>query len=80
MVRVMMLSKEQQWLIALGEYLYRFKDENGSTPKGLPPIAVAIAYARITSNDHVDNEEFSVVYDLSPAGCNDVFEISSIGK
>lgn len=71
---------KRRYLIALGEYLYRFKDENGPTPKG-SPIPVAITDVRIVSNNGEDeNGEFSVVYDLLPEGCNAVFEVSSIGK
>lgn len=68
-----------QWkrrhLVALGEYLYRFKDENGSTPKG-SPIPMANTEARLINND----DEFSIVFDHLPEGCDAVFEISSIGK
>ena len=81
MVPVSLLSEEQWYCIALWGYLYRSKDENGSTPKG-SPIPVATTHAWIISNDHVGhgNGEFSIVYDLLPDGCNPVFEdISSIG-
>mmetsp|Transcript_16510 Transcript_16510/g.35882 ORF Transcript_16510/g.35882 Transcript_16510/m.35882 type:complete len:246 (-) Transcript_16510:176-913(-) len=77
-----------QWkrrhLIALGEYLYRFKDEGGSTPKG-SPIPVATADARIISTDDGPGEfsdigEINVVLNLLPAGYSAVFVVSSIGK
>lgn len=68
---------KERYLIALGEYLYRFKDENGKSPKGAP-IPVATVEARLVS--HNDNGEYNVIYDLLPPGYEAVFEISSIGK
>jgi len=59
--------------------VYRFKDEDGSTPKG-SPIPVATTDARIISDHDDENGEFRIVHDLLPEGCNAVFEISSIGK
>mmetsp|Transcript_34415 Transcript_34415/g.56237 ORF Transcript_34415/g.56237 Transcript_34415/m.56237 type:complete len:242 (-) Transcript_34415:29-754(-) len=70
---------KRRYLIALGEYVYRFKDEDGSTPKG-SPIPVATTDARIISDHDDENGEFRIVHDLLPEGCNAVFEISSIGK
>ena len=54
MVPVKLLLKERQYFLVLGEYLYRFKDQNVLTPKGLL-ITVATTHAPIISNDHVDN-------------------------
>eukprot|EP00571_Detonula_confervacea_P015027 CAMPEP_0172309104 /NCGR_PEP_ID=MMETSP1058-20130122/9491_1 /TAXON_ID=83371 /ORGANISM="Detonula confervacea, Strain CCMP 353" /LENGTH=207 /DNA_ID=CAMNT_0013021663 /DNA_START=238 /DNA_END=857 /DNA_ORIENTATION=+ len=70
---------KRRYLIALGGYLYRFKDEDGSSPKGAP-IPVATTDSRIISNEDVASGEFNIVLDLLPEGCNAVIEISSIGK
>lgn len=70
---------KRRYLIALGGYLYRFKDEHGPSPKGAP-ISAATTDARIITQDDVDSGEFNVVLDHLPEGCNAVFEISSIGK
>ncbi|KAL7546067.1 hypothetical protein ACHAWF_009407, partial [Thalassiosira exigua] len=71
-----------QWkrrhLVAVGEYLYRFKDEGGSSPKGAP-IPVTTLDARIVSNGD-DEGEFGLAFNLLPEGCTAVFEISSVGK
>ncbi len=69
---------KRRYLIALGEYLYRFKNEDGASPKG-SPIPVATAEARIISSES-DNEDYSFVFDLLPEDCHAVFEVSSIGK
>lgn len=70
---------KRRYLIALGEYLYRFKDEDGSSPKGAP-IPAATTDARIITSNDVEDGEFSPVLDVLPDGCNAVFEVSSIGK
>mmetsp|Transcript_3888 Transcript_3888/g.8285 ORF Transcript_3888/g.8285 Transcript_3888/m.8285 type:complete len:236 (+) Transcript_3888:79-786(+) len=71
---------KRRYLIALGGYLYRFKDENGSTPKGAP-ITVDITEARIISRgDTSTSNEFNCLLDLLPDGCDTVFEVSSLAK
>ena len=69
---------KRRYFIALGEYLYRFKDEDGASPKGTP-IPVATADVRIISSES-DIDDYSFVFDLLPEDCNAVFEVSSIGK
>ncbi|KAL7542846.1 hypothetical protein ACHAXR_012944 [Thalassiosira sp. AJA248-18] len=72
---------KRRYLVALGEYVYRFKDEDGSSPKGAP-IPVATTDVRIVSGASSSdvNDELNVVFDPLPEGCNAVFEVSSIGK
>eukprot|EP01083_Nonionella_stella_P071773 192999_1 len=70
---------KRRYLIALGGYVFRFKDEGGSSPKG-SPIPVATTEARLITDDDVADGEFGIVFDLLPEGCDAVFEISSIGK
>ena len=60
----------------MGGYLYRFKDEYGSTPKGAP-ITIDVTEARIISRG--DNE-FNSLLDLLPDSCDTVFEVSSLAK
>ena len=67
---------KRRYLIALGGYLYRFKDEYGSTPKGAP-ITIDVTEARIISRG--DNE-FNSLLDLLPDSCDTVFEVSSLAK
>ncbi|KAL9187788.1 hypothetical protein ACHAXT_006166 [Thalassiosira profunda] len=71
-----------QWkkrhLIALGEYLYRFKNEDSASPKGAP-IPVATAEARIISREEC-SDELGMLFVHLPEGCEGVFEVSSIGK
>ena len=69
---------KRRYLIALGGYLYRFKDENGSTPKGAP-ITIDTTDARIISRDDTDGNEFNILLDLVPDG-HTVFEVSSLTK
>ena len=68
-----------RYLIAIGEYVYRFKDEDSLTPKG-SPLPVATTDARVISNDELASGDFGVIFDLLPEGCNAMFELSSIGK
>lgn len=76
---------KRRYLIALGEYLYRFKDEDGKSPKG-SPIPVATVDARIVSNDNAHGSEFSdigefnLVLDMMPEGYDVMIVVSSIGK
>lgn len=71
---------KRRYLIALGGYLYRFKDENGATPKGAP-VTIDITEARIISrNDTSTSNEFNCLLDLLPDGCDTVFEVSSLAK
>jgi len=73
---------KRRHLIAIGGYLYRFKDENSSSPKGAP-IAVSLTEAQIISNDNSTFDsggEFNVMFDRLPDGYNAIFELSSIGK
>lgn len=71
---------KRRYLIALGGYLYRFKDENGSTPKGAP-ITIDVTEARIISRRDIDtSNEFNCLLDLLPDGCDTVFEVSSLSK
>ena len=72
---------KRRYLIAMGGYLYRFKDENSSSPKGAP-IAVSLTEAQIISNDNTldSGGEFNVIFDQLPEGYNAIFELSSIGK
>lgn len=69
---------KRRYLIAIGGYLYRFKDEDGASPKGTP-ISVTMIDARIISNDNVGELNISS-FDILPDGCNTLFEVSSIGK
>ncbi len=77
-------SWSPQWkprfLIALGGYLYRFKDENGSSPKGAPTPLDFCSDCRIVIRDEDENREFNVLTDCLPYGYNAVFEVSSVGK
>mmetsp|Transcript_37694 Transcript_37694/g.79462 ORF Transcript_37694/g.79462 Transcript_37694/m.79462 type:complete len:242 (-) Transcript_37694:120-845(-) len=71
---------KRRYLIALGEYMYRFKDEGGGTPKG-SPIPVATTDVRIVSREDDDGiGELGAVFDMLPDDCNAIFEVSSIGK
>ena len=70
---------KRRYLIAIGGYLYRFKDENSSSPKGAP-IAASLTEAQVISNESVDSGEFNVMFDQLPEGYNAIFELSSIGK
>lgn len=71
---------KRRYLIALGGYLYRFKDENGSTPKGAP-MPVDSMEARLLSRDEaVANGEFNIVTDHLPGDCTSVIEVCSGGK
>ena len=72
---------KSRYLIAIGGYLYRFKDENSSSPKGAP-IAVSLTEAQIISNDSIlsGGGEFNVVFDHLPDGYSAIFELSAIGK
>eukprot|EP00585_Thalassiosira_rotula_P008325 CAMPEP_0196151890 /NCGR_PEP_ID=MMETSP0910-20130528/34470_1 /TAXON_ID=49265 /ORGANISM="Thalassiosira rotula, Strain GSO102" /LENGTH=225 /DNA_ID=CAMNT_0041415357 /DNA_START=184 /DNA_END=861 /DNA_ORIENTATION=+ len=77
---------KRRYLIALGEYLYRFKDESGSSPKG-SPISAATTDARIVSNNDNDDGgvfsdigDFKIGLNMLPEGCDALFVISSIGK
>ena len=71
---------KQRYLIALGGYLYRFKNENSSTPKGAP-ITIDVSEARIISRDDMGtSNEFNCLLDLLPDGCDSVFELSSLAK
>ena len=76
-------SLSPQWkpryLIALGEYIYRFKDENGSSPKGTP-IPAIMTDIRLLSNDDIDGADFNILLEMLPVGYEAIFEISSIGK
>jgi len=71
---------KRRYLIALGGYLYRFKDEHGSTPKGAP-ITIDTTEARIISRDDTErsDNEFNCLLDLVPDG-HVVFEVSSMTK
>ncbi len=70
---------KRRYLIALGGYLYRYKDENGSTPKGAP-VTIDITEARIISRGDTSSNEFNCLLDLLPDGCDTVFEVSSLAK
>lgn len=76
---------KQRFLIAVGEYIYRFKDENDSSPKG-SPIPVILADVRVLSKNNVDDDYndngplFHIVLEMLPEGFEAVFEISSLGK
>lgn len=70
---------KRRYLIAIGEYVYRFQDEDSLTPKG-SPLPVATTDARVISNDELASGDFGVIFDLLPEGCNAMFELSSIGK
>lgn len=59
--------------------MYRFKDEDGASPKG-SPIPAAPTDIRIISREDISSGEFSVMFAMLPEGCSAVFEISSIGK
>jgi len=71
---------KRRYLVALGGYLYRFKDKNGSTPKG-SPITIDNTEARIISRGDADStvHEFNCLLDLVPEGYT-VFELSSLAK
>lgn len=73
---------KRRYLIAAGEYIYRYKDENDPSPKGTP-IPVIMADVRVLSNDNVNDDDvplFHIVLEMLPVGYEAVFEISSIGK
>jgi len=75
---------KRRYLIAVGEYIYRYKDENDLSPKGTP-IPVVMADVRVLSNNSVDNDHddvplFHIVLEMLPVGFEAVFEISSLGK
>lgn len=59
--------------------MYRFKDENGSSPKGSPMPAENVD-ARLVTRDNAVVDEFNNVMDCLPPDFNAVFEVSSIGK
>mmetsp|Transcript_17129 Transcript_17129/g.35743 ORF Transcript_17129/g.35743 Transcript_17129/m.35743 type:complete len:240 (-) Transcript_17129:169-888(-) len=69
-----------RFLIALGGYLYRFKDENGSSPKGAPTPLDVCSDCRIITREDDEYGEFNAVTDCVPDGYNVVFEVSSVGK
>lgn len=71
---------KRRYLIALGGYLYRFKDESGSSPKGSPTPMESCSDCRILTRENEADSEFNVLRDCLPAGYNEVFEISSVGK
>lgn len=71
---------KRRYLIVLGGYLYRFKDENSPTPKGAP-VTIDNTEARIISRgDTSTSNEFNCLLDLLPDGCDTVFEVSSLSK
>lgn len=70
---------KRRYLIAVGEYIYRFKDENDVSPKG-SPIPVIMADVRIVSNENVVDDDLPFALEILPVGYQAVFEISSIGK
>lgn len=75
-------SWKRRNLIAIGSYVYRYKDENGISPKGMP-IPVATTEVRMIPNhneDDIDGDINVLLFDLLPEGYNAIFEISSIGK
>jgi len=65
---------KRRHLIAIGGYLYRFKDENSSSPKGAP-IAVSLTEAQIISNDSTldSGGEINVIFYQLTNGYNAVF-------
>lgn len=69
---------KRRYLVALGEYLYRFTDGEGATPKGAP-LPVATTESHIASQDD-DDYAASGVFDALPEGCAAVFVVASIGK
>lgn len=62
---------KRRYLIAVGEYLYRFKDGDGTTPKGAPIAIGPISVQIVTEQD---------VLNFLPPGCDAVFEVSSVAK
>ena len=70
---------KQRYLIALGSYLYKFKNDNGSSPKG-SPLPIETSEVRMISRDDVAADEFNIVTDCLPPDCNAVFEVTSVGK
>ena len=69
---------KRRYLIALGEYLYRFKDQDGAAPKG-SPLPAATTESRIAPHEE-EHSELSSVFGVFPEGFNTVFAVSSVGK
>jgi len=72
--------KERQ-LVLLGKFLYRFSDENSSSPKGAP-IEVDLVQSRLVGHDSEENDWYGIDVALQnlPPGCEGVFTVSTFGK
>lgn len=77
--RFMAPQWKRRYLIAIGDYLYRFKDEGGTAPKGAP-IAIGPTSVQIITEEDVVSGEFSILLDFLPPGYQAIFEVSSVAK
>ena len=68
-----------RYLVSLGKYLYRFKNEQSSNPKGTP-IDIQRMQANIVSLSGSQNEDMEILPKTLPRGCTAVFKVSIFGK
>ena len=72
-------SWKSRYLVAIGKYLYRFKNEQSKDPKGTP-IDIQRTSARIVSVSNSQNDDMEILPKTLPRGCTAVFKVSVFGK
>ena len=67
----------QRYIIMIGQFLYKFKNDSSSTPKGTPFSIDMIESSLLTS---IDDDEMAPALEQLPQGFQAIFTVSTFGK